>query len=472
MNMVKTGKRKLAVVLSVIMFANFSFGGISTAGGTAEGTNDYHITDPYATVNWTTFGQHKADFHSHSTESDGGNTPAAMIEDHYAKGFDIMALTDHNFTNTTWDRTDRPADKVYLTSGRLAEINAGAGRDGRGMIGIPHSNEQSKSDHLNTFRADFNNTDGATLEGNIAQCQSLGGISHINHPGRYTGARKMSLEDGAAVSRNPAVVAKYVDLFRKYDSCVGMEIINKKDGDSISDRILWDNILMQTMPKRPVWGFSNDDSHSVAATGFSYNMMLMPENTLENVRHSMENGTFYAVALVAKRELGPDFLASGPAPKITNITVDQAENAITVTGENYSTIEWIADDQIIATGNTIDLNYFEDKVDNYIRAQLKGAGGISFTQPFGINNITEQIDGLKASIENLDLNKGLKNSLTVKLDNALKLMERDKGNPVNLLNAFINEVKALSAGGKLTEEQAAKLIESAEGIILNCTSSR
>ena len=66
-------------------------------------------------------------------------------------------------------------------------------------------------------------------------------------------------------SNNPTTVSKYVDLFKKYDSLVGMEIINKKDGDSYSDRILWDNILTKTMPERPVWGFSNDDTHSVSA---------------------------------------------------------------------------------------------------------------------------------------------------------------------------------------------------------------
>ncbi|MEL7565680.1 MAG: metallophosphoesterase [Dehalobacterium sp.] len=352
---------------------------------------DYEIENPYETVNWTEFGQYKADFHAHSVESDGGDQPADMIEEHYAKGFDILAMTDHNFLSTTWDRTDRPG-KTYLTSARLAQITAGSDRNGRGMIAIPNADEQSISDHLNTFWAPFNNETGATLESNIAQCEALGGISHINHPGRYTGGSNTADNGavGAAASNDLHKVAKYVNLFRKYDSCVGMEIINKKDGDSYSDRILWDNILKQTMPERPVWGFSNDDTHALANTGFSYNMMLLPENTLANVRESMEKGTFYAVALVAKRELGASFAASGPAPKITDITVDQDENSITITGENYNTIEWIADgeiiatDEIIATGNTIDLNDYEQEISTYIRAQLKGDGGISFTQPFGI----------------------------------------------------------------------------------------
>jgi|GEM_PF-919142 len=344
---------------------------------------DYKIINPYETVDWKKFKQYKADFHAHSNESDGADEPAEMIEEHYKKGYDILALTDHNFTSTVWDRTDREK-KVYLTSKRLEQINKGKGRMGRGMIGIPYSNEQSISEHLNTFWAPFNNEDGVTLEENIAECEQLGGISHINHPGRYTGGKNTEGEIGEVASKDLKTVAKYVDLFRKYPSCVGMEIINKKDGDSYSDRILWDSILKQTMPERPVWGFSNDDTHKLENTGYSYNMMLMPENTLENVRYSMENGTFYSVAKVAKRELGEEFTARGFAPYITSIIVDQQENSIEINAMNYQTIEWIADGKIISTEKKIDLNDYEEQISTYVRAQLKGKGGISFTQPFGI----------------------------------------------------------------------------------------
>lgn len=178
----------------------------------------------------------------------------------------------------------------------------------------------------------------------------------------------------------------------KYDACVGMEIINKLDGDSYSDRILWDNILMETMPEgRFVWGFSNDDTHSNEATGHSYNMMLMPTNNPVEVRKAMESGAFYASAHVAKREgytiTDHSIINDYQPPVITNIEVDQDEDTITIEGDLYHTIEWIADGKVIATGNTIDLNDYEGKVHSYIRAQLKGDEGISFTQPFGVSAV-------------------------------------------------------------------------------------
>ncbi len=392
-------RKTIAAILVSTVFAGIFVTGVAAQEQSSKGTLDFTIDNPYASVNWSTYGQYKADFHAHSNESDGSPQPADTVEEHYKKGYDILALTDHNVTNTTWNRKDDPTGKgrTYLTDERLEEITNGIGRDGRGMVAIINSDEQSQSDHLNTFFTPFNNESGATLESNIAKTQELGGICHINHPGRYTGGKNTSGTVGEQASNNPITVQKYVDLFIKYSACVGMEIINKLDGDSYSDRILWDNILKETMPKgRFVWGFSNDDTHSNSATGHSYNMMLLPSNTAENVRAAMENGAFYASAKVAKREgytvTDIATISDYRPPIITNITVDQTEDTITIEGNLYDTIEWIADGEVIATGNTIDLNKYEDKVNSYVRAQLKGREGISFTQPFGISTDTTEVE--------------------------------------------------------------------------------
>lgn len=387
-------KKITATILAAAVLAGTFVTSVAAQGQDGKGVLDFTIDSPYASVNWETYRQYKADFHAHSNESDGSPQPADTVEEHYKKGFDILALTDHNVTNTTWNRKDDPTGKgrTYLTDERLEEITNGVGRDGRGMVAIMNSDEQSMSDHLNTFFTPFNNEAGATLESNIAKTQELGGICHINHPGRYTGGKNTSGTAGEEASNNPETVKKYVDLFNKYSACVGMEIINKLDGDSYSDRILWDNILKETMPEgRFVWGFSNDDTHSNSATGHSYNMMLLPSNTSTNVRAAMENGTFYASAKVAKREgyTVTDIAAINnyQPPIITNIEVDQNEDTITIEGDLYHTIEWIADGEVIATGNTIDLNDYEGKVHSYVRAQLKGNEGISFTQPFGVSAV-------------------------------------------------------------------------------------
>lgn len=384
-------KKTTATILAAAVLAGTFVTGVAAQEQDGIGVLDFTINSPYASVNWDTYGQYKADFHAHSNESDGSPQPAETVEEHYKKGFDILALTDHNVMNTTWNRKDDPTGKgrTYLTDVRLQEITYGTDRDGRGMVAVQNSDEQSVSDHLNTFFTPFNNGAGATLESNIAKTQELGGICHINHPGRYYGGSNTIGTNGEDAANNPANIKKYVDLFMKYEACVGMEIINKLDGDSYSDRILWDNILKETMPEgRFVWGFSNDDTHSNEATGHSFNMMLMPANNPVEVRKAMENGAFYASAHVAKREgytiTDHSIINDYQPPVITNIAVDQNEDTITIEGDLYNTIEWIADGEVIATGNTIDLNDYEGKVHSYVRAQLKGDEGISFTQPFGI----------------------------------------------------------------------------------------
>ncbi|MPM55053.1 hypothetical protein SDC9_101838 [bioreactor metagenome] len=216
--------------------------------------------------------------------------------------------------------------------------------------------------------------------------------------------------------------------------------------------------------RNPVWGFSNDDSHSVDKIGFSYNMMLMPINNVDNLRNAMKNGTFYAVAKIAKRELGPNFKAEGPTPIISNITVNQEKNSITIEGSHYHTVQWIADGKIISTGDTIDLNDFEDKVDSYVRAQLIGNGGICFTQPFGVNKYT--IDNLEDSIEEMQLSKDIKKPLLSKLNNAEESIRKGKDNYVDILNGFSKDIKTL-VGSNLTEKESHKIIEAVDEIILN-----
>jgi len=398
---VKKKYSKLALLCLTLVFAVNSIG-LSFAANilqAEESAKSYNITNPYEKVNWNTYAQYKADFHAHYTNSDGANTTAQMVEDHYAKGYDILAMTDHNYTTEGWDKVAIGP----LSSERKAEIEAGVGRRGIGMIDINNTNEQSATDHINTFWSPFNNVTGDTMATILLKAEEIGGISHINHAGRYTGGANSSDDVSIAASNNAETIKKYVDLFKAYPTCVGMEIINKIDNESKSERILWDNILKEMMPTgRFVFGFSNDDTHSLDATGYSWNVMLMPRLSQAETRIAMENGAFYAVSRVSRLDGINRFLPTGaqmpgsgnsstlylllqPTPSISNIEV--RGNTIAITGADYDLIEWIADGKVIATGSTIDLRDYADNVNSYVRAQLKSNTGIAFTQPFGVSEI-------------------------------------------------------------------------------------
>lgn len=96
----------------------------------------------------------------------------------------------------------------------------------------------------------------------------------------------------------------------------------------------------------------------------------------------MENGTFFACSRNARLELGADFKAQGDCPLVTRVTVDETRDQISLEGQDYTEIQWIADGKVIATGATIDLNAYEDDIGCYVRAQLLGPGGICWTQAF------------------------------------------------------------------------------------------
>ena len=429
--LMRTSIKKRSKVLALCLSAALSLNtfGLSALAADVQSANIYTITNPYENVDWYSTHQFKADFHAHSTNSDGSNLTREMVEDHYKKDYDILAMTDHDYTTENWDKVARGP----INPERKTEIEAGVARGGKGMIELEFTNEQSVVDHINSFFADFNNRSGATMASTIASVEALGGITHLNHAGRYTGAVTGGNTEGLTginASSAPSVIQKYVDLFETYPSLVGMEIINKVDNESRYDRILWDNILTEMMPHgRFVWGFSNDDSHSLDATGYSWNVMLMPALNQAETRKAMETGAFYAVSRVDRVERINDVLRNGssapgngtsatlylleqPTPSITNIVVDNANGSISITGKFFDEIEWIADGEKIATGSTINLNDYQGVINSYVRAQLKSDTGIAFTQPFGVEiSAATLVDATpSASVKKLN---GNKNDLTI-----------------------------------------------------------
>ncbi len=86
--------------------------------------------------------------------------------------------------------------------------------------------------------------------------------------------------------------------------------------------------------------------------------------------------------------------------------------------------------------------------------------------------VAEQLSGLKAAVASLGVNGGLKNALTVKLDQAAKLLgSGDTAGAVRLLSTdFSGQVDSLLREGKLTAIESAALILAAQEAVENITS--
>lgn len=83
--------------------------------------------------------------------------------------------------------------------------------------------------------------------------------------------------------------------------------------------------------------------------------------------------------------------------------------------------------------------------------------------------IADEIGQLKDAVAGTaGLNKGLRNALTVKLDQAYKLVERDdNAGAVEVLEGFLAQVQGLTKPGKITADEAAELAALAEQLIFN-----
>lgn len=379
----------------------FGFAGLAAAPRAQAldvlGTKRYVITNPYATVNWDTWGSYKANLHTHSTVSDGEVDFRDMIEAYYSAGYDILAMTDHGTVNYGWDvKPDVDVligaanifkTKHALTTARKNEIYTGVGRSGRGMTEVPLGIELNgmsiKKTHINGFYADSGHhvraMDETDYEPAVAAYHQAGGITHLNHIGDWSGAA----DDPSVYDEE--MLQYFTNIFISYPSCLGFELVNTSDSRTRNDRILYDKLLQRLIPQgRSLFGFANDDSHELSDIGKSWEVFMMPSNTAANVRTAMQNGTFFAVSKHSKGELGESFTAVGEAPKVTRVAVDAKFNQITLTAQNHTKIQWVANGAVIAEGSTIDLNAYESAVTCYVRAQILGPGGICYTQPFPV----------------------------------------------------------------------------------------
>ena len=360
------------------------------------GQVSYDITSPYDDINWETINQYQAMLHAHTLYSDGTVDVKDVVERYYELGYDILAVTDHGVVNKGWNKVPEVLDLIGynqyindfkpMSQERYEEITIhGTGRDGRPMLDVPLGIEMNalvmRKNHVNGFFCGYGQGilgEEEDYETVIAGTHAAGGITFINHPGDFIAANK---ENGRAEDYNQLKV--FIDPLMKYDSCVGIEIFNLRDTTDRADRILWDTILQYTIPQgKNVWGFANDDSHALDDIDVTRDIMLMPELSNEALRTAMENGTFFACSRYARYEMGEDFVGEGEYAKIQILNIDDDNDTITVVASNYDVIEWIADGEIIATGETIDLREYSDEIGCYVRFQIKNDGGVVCSQPF------------------------------------------------------------------------------------------
>jgi hypothetical protein len=390
------------------------------------------LHNPYAGVDWESWGRYKAALHLHTLQSDGWGSVREVTEAYKKAGYSIMSITDHDFfkPNLHVRPGELPAEKAspypkdpkpenYPANTTWPWRDYGCGSpETLGMVGI-EGNELSYRHHINSYFNDYGvwyektNYD-APYEGVVDesgkeiweddQLSALAkndGLAILNHPGIADSYRWWQ--------RQP--LDWYIERFRKHSRSylIGMEITNNGIPTRAYDEALWDQLLARFMPARPIWGFGNDDMHKLSNTKQTFNVFYLDQCTSENVREAMLRGQFCFCRSTRFINYTANDCQLDTFPQIQSIAVDEGAGTIKIIAADCDEIKWISsplslepiDDyktsnepwqkgNVVHTGST--LNYRNTPgIKNYVRAELLRNDGShtqrTFTNPFGIVKI-------------------------------------------------------------------------------------
>ena len=409
----KTSKKIICLALSLLMIVPFG------AFSVLAVESDYTIVSPYENVVWEgdgAWGAYKGTLHSHTTYSDADVDLATMVKAYYEKGFDFLANADHGVTGVEWNKAPKyPILYNYqyiigkkmttLTDEEFEGITTGTYNNrGKKMTCVVGANELNDLTltkcHVNGYflpegvGTGFRGGENA-YEAAVKFTQDNGGISHINHPGDW-----LESNSNPEAVNTPENVAYFSNLVLKYDSCYGIEIFNEDNGTTGYDRVLWDNMLMYTLPYgKTVIGYANTDAHDVNNIDTSFMTFMMEENDVDHIRETMENGAFFSTT----RSLRANEFNIGPVNPIDAANTDLAYpmftkvevngHKITVEATDAETIQWIANGKVICSDSMTDGEFTLglDTIDGaedflYVRAEILSEGGMTATQALTIDN--------------------------------------------------------------------------------------
>ena len=350
--------------------------------------------NPYEEIDWQTVNQYKANFHTHTTQSNDasdGFTTAYVVDRYYAAGYKILALTDHDYNPYPWELFPQYMPSVPARS-----------PEGMQMLAVP-GNELSKDNtnswsertggqfnHHNDFFTGRQGQEFASLQESYAYTYALGGMQIINHPGQYWSI------DNTYTETQKDGPGWHANNFKTFPSLVGLEVYNQGNRRP-NDRILWDQILERTIPERNIFGYSCDDAHNNDQLFRNYNFMLMEDLTTDELKDAMSKGESYFC-------YEPAGTGQGKAPRITDIKVNEEQQTITIQTDGL--VHWIygtdktstsassARSTVVGIGNTFSYKGYQG---TYVRAFITNRFGETCTQPITfVDETTQGMDEIPA----------------------------------------------------------------------------
>jgi hypothetical protein len=368
------------------------------------------LHNPYEDVEWAGDGQYKADHHVHWRGF--GDEPADTL-DVLADGAE---LNGHSLPEDDWYEV----------------LGAGSQAENEDPYWGPNGDDSGYHDMSDT-NSDYSDRDATELgvDGIIEfPAQEIDDVEHISHLfatsspqdfGYYPGtggsdgnysdleeALPQVIEDtehtvmpgrGQVVIPHPSRYMdgpedweRYLPFFEDYgleDGLLGLEIFQKGLDDQGGHYVqsfdlegafeMWDGLLMETMPERPIWGFAANDCNNSdwghgAGPDLRWWTVMLSDDEFDPSDQSasrmalfnaLEEGRFY----ISMRDDYGDDLDPEDAPVPPRIESFSIEDDVVDLdlwwAEDEGTIDWYSNGDVVETGSTIELT---DEHIPYVRA--------------------------------------------------------------------------------------------------------
>jgi hypothetical protein len=274
----------------------------------------------------------RGNLHSHTTVSDGTRPAEEVIADYERRGYDYLAISDH-------DQFVDPANY----------------RDSTELILLPAVEVTARGPHILHVGATEPVTPDENRQNVLDSIAEQGAFSVLNHPNWQSHYNHCPQE-----------------LMESLDGYAGIEIYNgvieRLEGIPLAtDR--WDRLLSQG---KRVWGFGTDDAHAPQDVALAWSVVQVDSREVDAIIGSLRAGRFYASTGVTISEIA------------------STETEITIVTENAQRMRLVSDFGVIQkTVERQSVTFrLPDDLENrakatYVRIECYGPGGrMAWTQPF------------------------------------------------------------------------------------------
>ena len=316
----------------------------------------------------------KANFHTHTTVSDGKLTPEEIRDAYKAKGYSILALTDHSVTVAHQELNQE--DFLLLTG---AEVDVDDRDDPKGIV-------RNRQCHLCLISKDpkrqwipFKDPNPIASSVPYEAQNEIAGVSREYSPENINNIIAECNRQGFLVTYNHPCWS--LETFAEYGSLKGLWGMEYRNSASIAlgfdenNGRVYQDLLLQGNRLMPVCA---DDTHTAfhknngyPVLGESWNMVGAKALSYDAVIDAMEKGDLYA-------SCGPEIHSLTWEDGHIHITCSPAEKILLITHSRHTQLAWAKDGEALTEADfkvSGWLSKLKDDEDAFLRLVVTAADG-------------------------------------------------------------------------------------------------